>query len=228
VIGRCFRSIISHFLFVPTRCNFLETATLTRNLSVGAQQDYALVKKAIAGNQWAYSKLMQRHQKSVFLQMLKRTQNRDEANDLTIEAFSKAFRHLQKYVPRFAFQTWLIKIAVNNYIDYNRKRRISYVSLDNSIDENSINSFADLFSSNDYNPEEVFIQQQELERIKCLMKQIAKPYQAILEMRFYEDLSYEEISEKLEMPLGTVKTQIFRGRNALKILIEKNKESIFS
>lgn len=204
----------------------METAILTPNLSAGAQQDYALVQSAIAGDQQAYSLLMSRHQKSVRYQVLRLVKNRDEADDLTLEAFEKAFLHLSSYAPKSAFSTWLIRIAVNNCIDHARKRKITCLSLDASMEETSQNDFSETLTTNALNPEEAIIRSQRIQLVRDLMGKLSGVYRQILRLRFYEDLSYEEIAERLDIPIGTVKVNIFRGKKMMFELIQQPEAAV--
>src|SRR5437764_4829762 len=103
------------------------------NLSEKAQIDFKLVTQAVTGDQKAYAELMQRYKDSIYFMLLKMVNNRDDADDLTIEAFGKAFKNLKQYTPDFAFSTWLFKIATNNCIDFIRKKRKMLMAFDNAL-----------------------------------------------------------------------------------------------
>ncbi len=103
------------------------------HLSDKAQKDLLLVEAAIKGDQLAYAQLMDRYRESIYFMMLKMVKNTDDAEDLTIEAFGKAFNRLHQYSPSYAFSTWLFKIASNNCIDFIRKKRIKVTSMDSGI-----------------------------------------------------------------------------------------------
>src|SRR4030043_1190017 len=105
------------------------------NLSEKAQRDYLLVQKANNGDQKAYAELMERYRDAIYYMLLKMVNNASDAEDLTIEAFGKAFKNIQQYTPNYAFSTWLFKIATNNCIDFIRKKKASHVSLDHNDDE---------------------------------------------------------------------------------------------
>ena len=106
----------------------------TKHLSEKAQKDYELVVKATKYNdQQAFSDLMDRYKDSIYFMLLKMVNNKDDAEDLTIEAFGKAFNSLKQYTPNYAFSTWLFKIASNNCIDFLRKKKKKIMSIDNSI-----------------------------------------------------------------------------------------------
>ena len=100
------------------------------HLSDKAKHDLVLVERAKLGNQAAYAELMDRYRESIYFMMLKMVKNSDDAEDLTIEAFGKAFNRIDQYSPSFAFSTWLFKIASNNCIDFIRKKRIQVLSMD--------------------------------------------------------------------------------------------------
>ena len=108
---------------------------LEANLSAKAQYDVALVKRAVEQHdQAAYAELLDRYKESVFYLLMKMVNNRDDAEDLTIEAFGKAFKNIEQYTPNFAFSTWLFRIATNNCIDFIRKKRMVTVSLDKTFE----------------------------------------------------------------------------------------------
>ncbi len=196
------------------------------HLSDKAQQDLVLVKAAIEGKQSAYAELMDRYRESIYYMMLKMVKNQDDADDLTIEAFGKAFSRLEQYSPSFAFSTWLFKIASNNCIDFIRKKRISVTSMDTgrTTDDGEV-IFFDAKSAT-LDPEETIIQNQKIKLMRNLVSKLKPRYRELIEKRYFEELSYEEIAEELNLPLGTVKAQLFRAREFLANLINKTKETI--
>ena len=196
------------------------------HLSDKAQHDLALVRAAIDGKQSAYAELMERYRESIYYMMLKMVKNQDDADDLTIEAFGKAFNRLEQYSPSFAFSTWLFKIASNNCIDFIRKKRIKVTSMDTgrTTDDGEV-IFFDAKSST-LDPEESIIQNQKIKLMRNLVSKLKPRYRELIEKRYFEELSYEEIAEELNLPLGTVKAQLFRAREFLANLISKTKETI--
>jgi len=97
---------------------------MSKNLSEKARYDYRLVCRAINNeDQSAYAELMSRYKDSIYFMLLKMINNKDDAEDLTIEAFGKAFNRLEQYIPNYAFSTWLFKIATNNCIDFIRRKK---------------------------------------------------------------------------------------------------------
>ncbi len=196
------------------------TAAQSINLSSKAIEDYELVQEAIAGDQKAYSELLNRYKTSVYHTILKMVNNRDDAEDLTLEAFGKAFNKLDSYAPRFAFSTWLFKIAINNCIDHIRKKRVQLLSIDEPIEINSEKDFAHNIRTSLLNPEEKFIREQKAQLLRELLSKINSKYRLMLELRFFEELSYEEIAEELDVPLGTVKAQLFRAKEIMFELLQ--------
>lgn len=178
-------------------------------------QDYDLVLSAIEGDQKAFTVLMNRYRHSVYHTMYKMVNNRDDADDLTIEAFGKAFRKLESYAPNFAFSTWLFKIAINNCIDHIRKKRLKTLSLDDSLDGHSDFSFAHNIKDFDPDPEQRMIQDQKVAMVRRLVSKLNVKYRLMIELRYFDELSYEEIAKELDIPLGTVKAQLFRAKEIL-------------
>lgn len=186
-----------------------------------AYEDYELVQQAVRGNQQAYASLLDRYQQSVYRTMLRMVHNSEDATDLTMEAFGKAFCNLLSYVPRHAFSTWLFKIAVNNCIDHIRRKRLVLMSLDDSADAEAENEFGDSLRDWNRNPEEQFIRKQRLDSMRRALLQLDRKYRLMLEMRYFEELSYDEIAVELKLPLGTVKAQLFRAKELLCEMLQK-------
>lgn len=190
-------------------------------LSTKAKDDFNLVQSAIAGDQRAYAELMDRYQNSVFHTMLKMVNNREDANDLTLEAFGKAFRKLNSYAPHYAFSTWLFRIAINNCIDHIRKKRLQLLSIDDPIDGEGEQDFSSNIKSEVMNPEDRYMNKQKIEMMRMLLSKLSEKYRLMIELRYFEELSYDEIAKELNIPLGTVKAQLFRAKEMLYEMIQK-------
>jgi len=188
-------------------------------LSEKALQDYELVKKALDGDEKAFARLLSRYKDTIYFMLLKMLNNRADAEDLTIEAFGKAFKNLNQYSPTYAFSTWLFKIASNNCIDYLRKRRGMMISLENE-QEQGENSEISRIKSKELNPEDRFIRKQKAILLHNVVRKLKPHYQNLVELRYFREMSYEEISKELHLPLGTVKAQLFRARQMLFKLVE--------
>lgn len=196
------------------------------HLSDKGKKDLQLVEAAIAGKQSAYGELMDRYRDSIYFMMLKMVKNNDDADDLTIEAFGKAFNRLEQYSPSFAFSTWLFKIASNNCIDFIRKKRIQVSSLDKGFSTDNGEMIYIDAKSNTLDPEETYMQDQKIKHMRLLVSKLKPRYRELVEKRYFEELSYEEIAEELNLPLGTVKAQLFRARDFLANLIKDTKDTI--
>ncbi len=189
--------------------------TLNTSLSPRGNDDYQLVLAAIDGNQKAYETLMNRYRHSVYHAMFKMVNNRDDADDLTIEAFGKAFNKLPSYAPNYAFSTWLFRIAINNCIDYIRKKRLKTYSIDETIKSDSDCSFSQNISNYEPDAEHIMMHEQKIAHVRQLVEKLNVKYRSMIELRYYEELSYEEIAQEMNLPLGTVKAQLFRAKEIL-------------
>lgn len=195
------------------------------NLTTKAVYDYKLIQLALhKGDQKAYAELLQRYRESVYFTMLRMCNNKDDADDLTIEAFGRAFKRLDQYTPTYAFSTWLFKIASNNAIDFLRnKKKNTALSLDTKMENDEGQEFSKNIKSQTLDPEEYIMKKQKVEMLREVVEKLKPRYKELVKMRYYEELSYEEIAIKLDLPVGTVKAQLFRARDFL-FNILKNQE----
>ena len=195
-----------------------------KEFSEKAKEDFALIERAKNKDQQAYSILLSRYQKPVYHMILKMVRNVDDAEDLTMEAFSKAFKNLSKFKKDFNFSTWLFRIATNHTIDFIRKKKLETTSLDSSyIDDNGESVGRDVEDS-DLNPQEAAIKKQKVELMRLFVNKLPVKYQRLVRLRYFKELNYEEISKELNAPLGTVKAQLHRARELMFDLVKDNKE----
>lgn len=194
------------------------------NFSANAKNDFSLVNRAKEGDQKAYADLMQRYKDSIYFMALKMVNNKDDAMDLTVETFGKAFENLEKYKPDFAFSTWLFRIATNNCIDFIRKKRVSLVSID-TLSDDSADERPMQIKSDSLNPEEESIKKQQNRELKDIVDKLPLRYRTLIVLRYFDELSYEEIAKQLDLPLGTVKAQLFRARDLLSNVISRRKKN---
>ncbi|RMF03239.1 MAG: sigma-70 family RNA polymerase sigma factor [Bacteroidetes bacterium] len=199
----------------------MEVAVKNHRLTQKALDDFQLVERAKAGSEQAYSQLMERHRASIYHLMLRMTNDREDAHDLTLEAFGKAFTRMGSYVPNYAFSTWLYKIAVNNCIDFVRKKRLQTLSIDEPMDGDQAQDYSNLLCANTLNPEEAIIRDQRIGLMRQVLTRLSDKYRVMIEMRFFRELSYEEIAQELNIPLGTVKAQLFRAKELLYDLLQR-------
>ncbi|MEO0312139.1 MAG: hypothetical protein RIQ89_1796 [Bacteroidota bacterium] len=197
------------------------------NLSEKAQADFKLVKLAtLQGDQKAYAELMQRYKDSIYFMLLKMVNNRDDAEDLTIEAFGKAFKNLHQYTPDYAFSTWLFKIATNNCIDFIRRKKKMTFSIDKSIESDNGDEMQIEIKSPLLDPEEKMIKKQKAILMRDVVEKLKPRYKRLVELRYFQERSYEEIADELQLPLGTVKAQLFRAREFLYQILKNSEHHI--
>ena len=197
------------------------------HLSEKAQKDYELVIRATKKkDQQAFAELMDKYKDSIYYMLLKMVNNNDDAEDLTIEAFGKAFNRLHQYTPNFAFSTWLFKIATNNCIDFLRKKKKNVMSIDNRIPNNDGDDFMFEIKSEGMTPEQLAMNDQKIQLMRQYVKKLKPRYEILVEMRYFKEMSYDEISDELNLPLGTVKAQLFRAREFLYNIMKHSIETI--
>ncbi|MDY6327145.1 MAG: sigma-70 family RNA polymerase sigma factor [Bacteroidales bacterium] len=182
-----------------------------------AKRDYILLRRALDDNdQKAYAELMGLYRDSVYYMMLRMVKNSDDAEDLTLMTFGKAFRYLHKYSPQYAFSTWLFRIAVNSSIDFLRiKNNLPHCIDDDLYDCSSAVPFDKYQTELPPTPEDEVIVKQRMQLLKGAVAQLPEKYRKVIELRYFEDLAYEEISERLEISLSNVKIQIMRAKQML-------------
>jgi RNA polymerase sigma factor (sigma-70 family) len=204
----------------------LDGAYNEENLTTKAVYDYKLVQAALKGDQKAYAELMQRYKEGIYFTMHKMVSNKDDAEDLTIEAFGRAFKHLEQYSPAYAFSTWLFRIATNNAIDFIRKKKqMQSVSLDAKQEGTSgeMMDGSQMIKSGTLDPEEHLLKKQKIETLREVVNNLKPKYKELVELFYFQEMSHEEISERLSIPIGTIKAQLFRAREILyQVLKSKN------
>lgn len=199
---------------------------LNSNLSPKAQIDFDLVVKARdLQDERAYAELMTKYRDSIFYMMLKMVKNNDDADDLTIEAFGKAFNRLHQYTPNYAFSTWLFRIATNNCIDFIRKKKMVTFSIDKEFGDEEGGMTYEIRDER-LDPEERFIRKQKIRIMREIVEHLKPRYKSLIVLRYFRELSYDEIAEETELPIGTVKAQLFRAREQLYNLMQHKKGNI--
>ncbi len=192
-----------------------------------AQRDYQLVLAARdRGDQRAYADLMRYYREPIYLMLLRMTHSPVDADDLTIEAFGKAFRQLSSYTPQNTFATWLFSIASNHGIDFIRRQHMRLVPLNSMSVTDEDDAYEYPFPSDDPTPEEELITRQRDKIVRDLVDRLAPRYRRIVNLRYFDELSYEEIAKQLNIPLGTVKIQLRRARLLLAEIIKSQKHSL--
>lgn len=199
---------------------------VNEHFSENAKNDYAIVLRAVDGDQKAFAEIMARYQDAIYYMMLKMVSNREDAMDITVEVFAKAFEKLDQYKPEFAFSTWLFRMASNASIDYLRRKKLRQVSLEQLFEQEG--SDRQLFiRSENLNPEEKSIKKQQDSILKELVNTLPNRYRILINLYYFEEFSVEEIALQLDLPRNTVKGQLFRARDLLYNILKRNKTSRF-
>jgi len=196
-----------------------------RGFSDKAIEDFELIDRAVKEkDQQAYATLMKRYKKAVYFMILKMIRDADDAEDLTMEAFAKAFRNLHKFKKDYTFSTWLFRIATNNAIDFIRKKKLKTMSLNNTLTDDGGNAVNIDVEDDDNNPQDEFIRTQRIEMVRIFVDKLPAKYRKVVKLRYFDELAYDEIAQELDKHLGTVKAQLHRSRELLyEIAQGKNK-----
>ncbi len=176
-----------------------------------------LIEEARTGSQRAYNKLLNIYWLDVYRFQLSKWQNDDDAEDVTIKTFAKAFDRIETYNNKYQFKTWLITISNNIFIDEYRKRKTETVSI------NKKESEAMTITDEEPSPADQLINQQNLAQLKAFIKQLKPHYQEVINLRYFHDLSYKEIAEEINEPLNNVKVKLLRARKLLSEIISEQK-----
>jgi len=193
-------------------------------LSEKAQYDLKVIDRALNGESRAYTELLNRYRDSVYYVMLRMVNNPSDAEDLTIEAFGKAFHNLAKYVPSHAFSTWLFRIATNNCIDFMRRKSQSPRPFDH--DEGEEDEMEATVASDARGPDEEMIDRETAASLIKIVKALKPRYRRLIELRYFEEYSYEEIATELSLPIGTVKARLFRAKVLIYNTVHNKKSEI--
>ncbi len=198
-----------------------------KQFSEKALKDFKLIDHAVNdGDEQAFAELMSRYKRPVYHMILKMIRNTDDAEDLTIEAFAKAFKNLHKFKKDYTFSTWLFRIATNNTIDFIRKKKLKTFSLNTSFTDDGGEAVNIDVEDNNLNPQDEAIKSQKIELVQMFVTKLPPKYQRLVKLRYFDELSYEEIAQTLEAPLGTVKAQLHRARELMYDLVKDNKPHI--
>ena len=179
------------------------------------QEDHDLVRKALDGDQAAFARLRNKYQGSLNAMLYKMVRNQLDAEDLTQEAFIKAFSSLESFNFQYAFSTWLYKIASNNCIDYLRKRRLKTVSYDEPIRTGKGEMEMQLPDTTTPSPDAPLTASERSKIIQQAIADLPEKYRVVIELRHQREMEYQDIADELDLPLGPVKAHLFRARARL-------------
>ena len=187
-------------------------------------EDSRIIHAALKGDDTAYKKLMNKYHDAIFNFIYRMVHDKQQVEDLTQEAFIKAFSSLGTFNDEYAFSTWLYKIATNNSIDYIRKKKLQLYSIDKPI-EAMDSDYAFELPDDTYEADKELIKGQRATMLNQAIDSLPEKYRRVIHLRHVEEKSYEEIAAELKLPIGTVKAHIFRARE---ILYKNLKEKIRS
>jgi len=177
-------------------------------------EDSRLIKAALTGNDAAYAQLMHKYHDAIYNFIFRMVHDHEQVEDLTQEAFIKAFSSLKNFNEEFAFSTWLYKIATNNCIDYIRRRKLQTYSIDKPI-ESKDSDYTFELPDDSYEADRELISGQRARLLQQAIDDLPEKYRRVILLRHSEERSYEEIAKMLRIPIGTVKAHIFRARELL-------------
>lgn len=198
-----------------------------KKLTDKAKEDLILVKNALDnGDARAFSKLLSKYRDPIYFKLLEMLNDQELAQELTIESFGKAFNNLSSYSSTYAFSTWLFSIAKNHCIDFLRKKKNRTVSLDDLIDQVDGNSLYIDIKDQKPTPDDYLIKKQRIQFLRNLVDQLDPKYRMLVRLRYFKELSYDEIAQELNLPIGTVKAQLHRSREYLFKLLSGKKDII--
>jgi RNA polymerase sigma factor (sigma-70 family) len=182
--------------------------------SASSEQDRSLVQEALEGSEAAYAALVAKYRGPLARHISRLVRDGSLIDDLVQEAFIKAFSSLPSYSPTFAFSTWLYKIASNHAIDHLRRKKLPQFSIDQPLKKGD-GELRYEPPDNTFRPDRNIVEGQQTRILTDAIDSLPEKYHRVIVMRHQQELSYEEIAEELDLPLGTVKAHIFRARALL-------------
>jgi len=186
------------------------------------QEDFDAIRRAIDGESGAYTFLQKKYKKIVLTLIRRMIKDEDDVDDLVQETFIKAFSALNTFQYGYSFSSWIYRIASNNCIDFLRKKRFTMVSISSQYDDSDEDHEIEI-KDNSYQPDINLMHDEKKQLLLDAIEKLPENYREIIKMRHEEDMDYKEISDKLNLPLGTVKAHLFRAR---KILFEELKKHV--
>ena len=172
-----------------------------------------LIEQAKKGDQKAFNDLLNLYWKDVYYFQLNKCKNEDEAEDITIKSFAKAFDKIDTFDEDFQFKTWLFTISGNLYIDYLRKKKTETISINKNHHE------MHRIMDEEPGPSDKLIQEQNLAQLKAYILQLKPHYQEVINLRYFQELSYKEIASRLDEPMNNIKVKLLRAKKLLAEII---------
>ena len=187
-----------------------------------SSHEMKLIKKAINHDQNAYNILFDKYWNSIFSFLYQRTNNKNLAEELAIESFSKAFDQLDSFDEKYSFKSWLFTIAKNHQIDRYRK----FKHLNENFQDLSLDSSNEFISDEMQNPEKLMIANQNLDQVLGHIKSMKKEFRNLIKMRYFEDMSFKDMETVLNQSQNTIRVKLFRAKKMLANLLKGNENKI--
>ncbi len=198
-----------------------------KNLTKKGQRDLSLVNRALKeGDSSAYNELLHLYRDPLYFMLYEKVNDQEVAKDLTIESLGKAFKKLHLYTPDFTFSTWLFTVAKNHCIDYLRKKNLPTTSINNIMFNNDGKRTSFDIISNELMPDQEMEKSQRIAILRRIVNKLKPKYRDLVKLRYFKEKTYEEISEYLDIPIGTVKAQLYRSREQLFKILSGSKQSL--
>ena len=181
--------------------------------------DLKIIESCLLGNTQMFSRLIDNYKNMVYNLAYRMSNNPQEAEDISQEAFLHTYQSLARFNPSYKFSTWLYQITLNIIRDKYKKKEIDYISLDTPVETDDSEFYhqpADLTN----NPEQIISQKENLQTIQQAIYSLPLKYREVIVLRHLQDLSYMEIGNILKLPPGTVKVRLYRAREQLRKIIE--------
>lgn len=172
-------------------------------------EDQELVERVLAGDDDAFAGLVERYQRDAYNLAYRMLSNAGEAEDAAQEAFLRAYKNLARYDPNRSFKTWLLSITSNHCIDRLRKRRLTWLSIDEPLAPHPA------LTSSETGPEDAVIEGERSAQVQQLLDELAPDYRAAVVLRYWYDMSYAEIAGTLDTTESAIKSRLFRARQML-------------
>ena len=189
---------------------------MSNKLTAKGERDLKLIRRALEnGDTTAYNELLKLYRDPLYFMLYEKVNDKELAKDLTIESLGKAFNKLHLYTPTYTFSTWLFTVARNHCIDYLRKNRLSTISIDKIILNNEGKASSFDLKSSDLNPEQKLEKKQRIAMLRQVVDSLKPNYRTLVKLRYFKEMTYDEIAVKLDIPIGTVKAQLHRSREQL-------------
>lgn len=188
-------------------------------------QDLKTIRRCKRGEEAAFAEILGRYRAAIYNLCYRMTRNSEDARDLGQEVFIKVFSLLDRFDESYAFSSWLFRIATNHCIDHLRRNRLRFLSLEGGQGPDG-EEFEFQIPAKGPEPDTVLQRKEAVERLEEVIAELPPHYKAITLLRHDQELSYEEISGILDLPLGTVKARIHRARNMIQQMLSARKYDI--